>query len=68
MEKMGEEMAKVSSTMQQLVDFMLGKGTITLLDTFWETVVAGEREEVRKEFLGLLDEKDARIAVLETQV
>ena len=42
---------------------------IFLSDTLRESVVAGVREEVRKEmrqeYQGIIDEKDARIAVLE---
>jgi hypothetical protein len=67
-DKLSEEMAKVSSMMQQLVDFMMGKGTVSLSDTLRDNVVAGVRDEVRKEFQGILDEKDARIAALEAMV
>ena len=68
-DQLSQEMAKVSSMMQQLVDFMMGKGAVSLSDTLRESVVAGVREEVRKEmrqeYQGILDEKDARIAALE---
>ena len=67
-DKLSEEMAKVSSMMQQLVDFMMGKGAVSLSDTLRDTVVAGVRDEVRKEFQGILEEKDARIAALEALV
>ena len=68
-DQLSQEMAKVSSMMQQLVDFMMGKGAVSLSDTLRESVVAGIREEVRKEmrqeYQGIIDEKDARIAALE---
>ena len=67
-DKLSAEMAKVSSMMQQLVDFMMGRGAVSLSDTLRDTVVAGVREEVRKEFQGVIEEKDARIAALEAQV
>ena len=68
-DQLSQEMAKVSSMMQQLVDFMMGKGAVSLSDTLRESVVAGIREEVRKEmrqeYQGIIDEKDARISALE---
>ena len=68
-DQLSQEMAKVSSMMQQLVDFMMGKGAVSLSDTLRESVVAGIREEVRKEmrqeYQCIIDEKDARIAALE---
>ena len=66
-DKLSAEMAKVSSMMQQLVDFMMGRGSVSLSDTLRDSIVAGVREEVRKEFQGIIDEKDARIAALEAQ-
>ncbi len=74
-DQLSREMARVSDMMQQLVSYMMGKGDVTLAGTIHETVVAGIREEVRQEFRGLLDEKDAmlsekdaRIAALESLV
>ena len=68
-EQLSQEVAKVSSMMQQLVDFMMGKGAVSLSDTLRESVVAGVRDEVRKEmrqeYQSIIDEKDARIAALE---
>ncbi len=67
-DQLSQEVAKVSSMMQQLVDYMMGKGSVTLSDTLRDSVVAGVREEVRREFQGVIDEKDARIAALEAQI
>ena len=67
-DRLSAEMAKVSSMMQQFVDFMMGKGAVTLSDTLRDSVVEGVREEVRKEFQGIIEEKDARIAALESLV
>ena len=67
-DQLSQEVAKVSSMMQQLVDYMMGKGSVTLSDTLRDSVVAGVREEVRREFQGIIDEKDARIASLEAQI
>lgn len=71
-DKLSQEVGKVSSMMQQLVSYMMGKGDVTLAGTLHETIVAGIREEVRQEFRAMLDEKDAllrekdaRIAALE---
>ena len=63
-DKLSREMAKVSDMMEQLVDFMMGKGSVTLSDTLRDSVVSGVREKVRKEFQGILEEKDAEIAAL----
>ena len=67
-DQLSQEVAKVSSMMQQLVDYMMGKSSVTLSDTLRDSVVAGVREEVRREFQGVIDEKDARIAALEAQI
>ena len=67
-DQLSKEMAKVSEMMQQLVSYMMGKGDVSLAGTIHDTVVAGIREEVRKEFQGIIDEKDVRIAALEAQV
>ena len=74
-DKLSQEVGKVSSMMQQLVSYMMGKGDVTLAGTLHETIVAGIREEVRQEFRAMLDEKDAllrekdaRIAALEAIV
>ena len=67
-DQLSREMAKVSEMMQQLVSYMMGKGDVSLAGTIHDTVVAGIREEVRKEFQGIIDEKDVRIAALEAQV
>ena len=48
-DKLSLEMAKVSDMIQQLVSYMTGKGDVSLAGTIHETVVAGIREEVRKE-------------------
>ena len=68
-DQLSQEMGKVSSMMQQLVDFMMGKGAVSLSDTLRESVVAGVREEMRKEmrreYQDIIDEKDTRIAALE---
>ena len=63
-DQLSQEMTKVSDMMQQLVSYMMGKGDVTLAGTIHETVVAGIREEVRQEFQGIIDEKDAEIAAL----
>ena len=71
-DKLSLEMAKVSDMMQQLVSYMMGKGDVTLAGTIHETVVAGIREEVRKEmrqeYQGIIDSQAAEIAALEAIV
>ena len=61
-------MAKVSDMIQQLVSYMTGKGDVSLAGTIHETVVAGIREEVRKEmhqeYQGIIDSQAAEIAAL----
>ena len=67
-DKLSHEMAKVSDMMQQLVSYMMGNGDVTLAGTIHETVVAGIREEVRKEmrqeYQGIIDRQSAEIAAL----
>jgi hypothetical protein len=54
--------------MQQLVSYMMGKGDVSLAGTIHDTVVAGIREEVRKEmrqeYQGIIDDQAAEIAAL----
>ncbi len=47
-DQLSQEMSKVSSMVQQLVDYMMGKGDVSLTGTIRDTVVEGIREEVRK--------------------
>lgn len=67
-DQLSKEMAKVSEMMQQLVSYMMGKGDVSLAGTIHDTVVAGIREEVRKEmrqeYQGIIDEQAAEIAAL----
>ena len=67
-DKLSLEMAKVSDMIQQLVSYMTGKGDVSLAGTIHETVVAGIREEVRKEmrqeYQGIIDSQAAEIAAL----
>ena len=67
-DQLSQEMAKVSDMMQQLVSYMMGKGDVSLAGTIHDTVVAGIREEVRKEmrqeYQGIIDEQAAEIAAL----
>jgi hypothetical protein len=67
-DQLSREVAKVSEMMQQLVAYMMGKGDVSLAGTIHETVVAGIREEVRKEmrqeYQGIIDEQAAEIAAL----
>jgi len=67
-DQLSHEMAKVSDMMQQLVSYMTGKGDVSLAGTIHETVVAGIREEVRKEmrqeYQGIIDSQAAEIAAL----
>ncbi len=64
-------MSKVSSMMQQLVDYMMGKGDVSLTGTIHDTVVAGIREEVRKEmrqeYQGIIDNLQTENAALKAQ-
>ena len=66
--QLSQEMAKVSDMMQQLVSYMMGKGDVSLAGTIHDTVVAGIREEVRKEmrqeYQGIIDDQAAEIAAL----
>ena len=67
-DQLSKEMAKVSEMMQQLVSYMMGKGDVSLAGTIHDTVVAGIREEIRKEmrqeYQGIIDEQAAEIAAL----
>lgn len=67
-DKLSQEMSKVSEMMQQLVSYMMGKGDVSLAGTIHDTVVAGIREEVRKEmrqeYQGIIDDQAAEIAAL----
>ena len=67
-DQLSQEMAKVSDMMQQLVSYMMGKGDVSLAGTIHDTVVAGIREEVRKEmrqeYQGIIDDQAAEIAAL----
>ena len=48
-DRLSQEMNKVSEMMQQLVQYMMGNGDISLAGTIHDKVVDGIREEVRKE-------------------
>lgn len=48
-DRLSQEMNKVSEMMQQLVQYMMGNGDISLAGIIHEKVVEGIREEVRKE-------------------
>ena len=67
-EKLSQEMSKVSDMIQQLVSYMMGKGDVSLSGTIHDTVVAGIRDEVRKEmreeYQGIIDDQAAKIAAL----
>ena len=69
-DQLSKEMAKVSEMMQQLVSYMMGKGDVSLAGTIHDTVIAGIREEVRKEmrqeYQGIIDEQAAEIAALKS--
>ena len=69
-DQLSKEMAKVSEMMQQLVSYMMGKGDVSLAGTIHDTVLAGIREEVRKEmrqeYQGIIDEQAAEIAALKS--
>ena len=48
-DRLSQEMNKVSEMMQQLVQYMMGNGDVSLAGTIHDKVVEGIREEVRKE-------------------
>ena len=70
-DRLSQEMNKVSEMMQQLVQYMMGNGDISLAGTIHDKVVEGIREEVRKEmrkeYQAVIDEKDAKIAYYESR-
>lgn len=60
-------MNKVSEMMQQLVQYMMGNGDVSLSGTIHDKVIEGIREEMRKEYQAIIDEKDAKIAYYESR-
>ena len=70
-DRLSQEMNKVSEMMQQLVQYMMGNGDVSLAGTIHDKVVEGIREEVRKEvrkeYQAIIDEKDAKIAYYESR-
>ena len=69
-DRLSQEMARVSDMMQQLVSYMMGKGDVSLAGTIHDSVVAGIREEVRKEmreeYQGIIDAQSAEISALKS--